>query len=240
MVLHAFSPTPDKPFVASPRRRCCGGGPFQPPLVTRLLSKTPIEGQSISALLKGYLSRHSKTRYMSAEVSLTDLFEFEVTEGVMKNRLTNGRAFMFGSSAWSTMREDLKGVYGPLGTAITEEMGRSYGRSLGKIGKKLHMDLQAFFEAMVKLGSKTGWGRLSLSGGNPLAGHARLMLESCVFCTDRVGHEDRSCEFFSGVIRGAAEEITGKEHRVVETECVSAGFDYCEFFLQKLEKQASY
>ena len=177
---------------------------------------------------------------MSEEVSLADLFEFEVTEGVMKNRLTNGRAFIFGSSAWNTMREDLKDLYGPLGMAITEDMGHSYGKSLGRIGRRLNLDVKAFFEAMVKLGSKTGWGNLSLSGGNPHVGHARLKLENCVFCTDRTRHEHHSCEFFSGVIRGAAEEITGRAHSVVETECTSAGFEYCEFFLQRLDTEANH
>src|SRR6267143_4751893 len=140
---------------------------------------------------------------MASEVTFADFFEFEVTEGVVKNRLTNGRAFFFGSSAWSTVREDLKSTYGPLGTAMTEQMGQSYGRSLGEIGRKLNMDLRTLFETTVRLGSKTGWGRLSLSGGDPLTGRARLKLESCVFCAEEVGQEDRVCEFFSGVIRGA-------------------------------------
>ena len=174
---------------------------------------------------------------MASEVTLADFFEFDVTEGVVKNRLTNGRAFFFGSSAWSTVREDLKGTYGPLGTAMTEEMGHSYGRSLGKIGRKLNMDLRIFFETAVKLGSTTGWGRLSLSGGDPLTGRARLKLEDCVFCTDKGVEEDRMCEFFSGVIRGAADEITGKTHSVIETECTTAGSDYCEFYMERLDSQ---
>jgi predicted hydrocarbon binding protein len=174
---------------------------------------------------------------MQSKVTPMDFFEFDVTEGVVKNRLTNGRAFFFGSSAWSAVREDLKGTYGPLGTAMTEQMGQSYGRSLGKMGRKLNMDLRTFFETMVKLGTKTGWGRLSLSGGDPLTGRARLKLEDCVFCEDDFGKEERLCEFFSGVIQGAANEITGSAHSVVETECTATGSDYCEFYLERMDSQ---
>lgn len=174
---------------------------------------------------------------MASEVTFADFFEFDVTEGVVKNRLTNGRAFFFGSSAWSAVRDDLKDTYGQLGTAMTEQMGQSYGRNLGKMGRKLNMDLHVFFETMVKLGSKTGWGRLTLSGGDPLTGRALLKLENCVFCADRVGQEDGACEFFSGVIRGAADEITGKAHSVVEMECAAAGTAYCEFYMERLDSQ---
>jgi predicted hydrocarbon binding protein len=177
---------------------------------------------------------------MSSTTTLADFFEFAVGEGVMKNRLTNGRAFLFGSSAWETVREDLKGTYGPLGIAITEEMGKSYGKSLGKTGRKLNMDLRTFFETMVRLGSKTGWGNLSLSGGDPTTGRARLRLESCLFCEDEVGQEERLCEFFSGVIRGAADEITGRTHSVIETECTASGSDHCEFYMEMLEEVARY
>ncbi len=172
---------------------------------------------------------------MQSEVTLADFFEFDVTEGVVKNRLTNGRAFFFGSSAWSAVRKDLKGTYGPLGTGMTEQMGQSYGRSLGKMGRKLNMDLRMFFETMVKLGSKTGWGRPSLSGGDPITGRARLKLEDCVFCEDDVGNEEHLCEFFSGVIKGAADEITGSAHSVAETQCIATGSDYCEFYLERLD-----
>ena len=174
---------------------------------------------------------------MTQQITPRNLFEFDVTDGVMQNKLTGGRAFIFGSSAWRSMREDLKGIYGPLGVAITEQMGQSYGKSLGNIGKKWHMDLRAFFETMVKLGSKTGWGSLSLSGGDPLTGRALLRLENCVFCTEEAGKEERLCEFFAGVVRGAADEITGKSHSVVETQCAGAGARYCEFYLDRMDPE---
>jgi predicted hydrocarbon binding protein len=177
---------------------------------------------------------------MSSAIRQDDFFEFVAGDGVMKNRLTNGRAFLFGSSAWGNVREDLRGTYGTLGIAITEQMGQSYGRSLGKIGRKLNMDLRAFFETMVRLGSTTGWGNLSLSGGDPTTGCARFRLESCVFCEDSLGHEDRLCEFFSGVIRGAADEITGKAHSVIETECTKSGSDHCGFYMERLEDAERY
>ena len=170
---------------------------------------------------------------MQSEKTLADLFEFDVSEGIMKNRLTNGRAFILGSSAWSTMRQDMKDIYGSLGTVVVEQMGQSYGRSLGKIGKSMHMNLRTFFETMVRLGSKTGWGNLSLSGGDPLTGRARVRLDDCVFCTEPTG--EKACEFFSGVLRGAADEITGKAHSVTETECAAAGGPWCEFFLDEIE-----
>jgi predicted hydrocarbon binding protein len=177
---------------------------------------------------------------MATEITLADFFEFAVSEGVMKNRLTNGRAFLFGSSAWGNVREDMKGTYGELGIGITEQMGQSYGRTLGKLGHRLNMDMRTFFETMVRLGSKTGWGNLSLSGGDPATGRACLRLESCVFCESRKDQGDRMCEFFSGVVRGAADEITGRKHRVIETECTTSGSRYCEFYMEELEDTAGY
>jgi len=62
-------------------------------------------------------------------------------------------------------------------------------------------------------------------------------LGRCGFWGAEVGQEDRLCQFFSGVIRGAADEDTGKTQRVVETECTAAGSDRCEFYMERIDSQ---
>lgn len=171
---------------------------------------------------------------------LSGLFELDFTEGTIRSKLTNTRGFIFGSAVWAGIREDLEAVYSSGGPTIMERMGFVFGKGLVKTEWRSNADQAAFFEKVSNMAGNAGWGKITLSAGDPTSDQARFRLKNCVFCSDIRGKTKPVCEFMAGVIRGAADELFGGEHQVTEETCAATGDDACNFLLEKRDPEVSF
>jgi predicted hydrocarbon binding protein len=173
-------------------------------------------------------------------LSLSDLFEADFSEGTIRNKLTNSRGFVFASFAWAGIREDFEAVYLSGGPTIMERMGFVFGKGLVNAEWRSNGDQAVFFEKVSKLAGRAGWGKITLSAGDPTSDEARFTLKNCVFCSEIRGKTKPVCEFMAGVIRGAADELFGGEHQVREESCIAMGDDECSFLLEKRDPEVSF
>jgi predicted hydrocarbon binding protein len=174
------------------------------------------------------------------EVMRSQLFELDSARGVVRNRLTKGRTFMIGSSAWTQICEDIRSVYLSAGQTLIERMGFVYGTNMGRAAHRRNTEPAAFFDYITELASQAGWGNITLSAGDPTTGSARFRVENCIFCADVEPCADPVCEFMSGVIRGIADEILGGEHVVTEESCSANGQEQCTFFLENRNVEGAF
>ena len=173
-------------------------------------------------------------------ISLSELFELDLTEGTIRSKLTNARGFVFGSAAWAGIRDDLEAVYSSGGPTIMERMGFVFGKRLVKTEWRTNADQADFFEKVSDLAGSAGWGKVTLSAGDPTSDQARFRIKNCVFCSDIRGKTKPVCEFMAGVIRGAADELFGGEHQVTEESCVATGDEECNFLLEGRDPEVSF
>jgi predicted hydrocarbon binding protein len=174
------------------------------------------------------------------EAIRSQLFELDSAKGVVRNRLTKGRTFMIGSSAWTEICEDIRSIYLSAGPTLIERMGFIYGQNMGRSARRRQTDPAAFFEYVAELASHAGWANGTLNAGDPTTGSARFGVENCIFCADVAGRAEPICEFMSGVIRGIADEILGGVQVVTEEACSAKGREECIFFLENRDLDANF
>ncbi len=173
-------------------------------------------------------------------LSLSDLFELDFSEGTITSKLTKARGFVFGSTAWAQIRDDIEAVYLSGGPTILERMGFTLGKSLVKAEERSNAEQAAFFERVADLAVSAGWGKLTLYAGDPTSDQARFRIENCVFCSEIRGRRGPVCEFIAGAIRGVADELFGGQHKVTEETCAAMGDDSCDFLLERCEPERSF
>jgi predicted hydrocarbon binding protein len=172
--------------------------------------------------------------------NLSDIFELDLLEGTITSKLTKSRGFVFAANAWAQIRDDIEAVYLSGGPTILERMGFTFGKSLVKTEQRSNTEQAVLFENLADLAGSTGWGKLTLSAGDPTSDQARFRIKNCVFCSEIRGRSRPVCEFMAGVIRGAADELFGGQHKVTEEVCAAMGDDACDFLLEKREAEASF
>ena len=172
--------------------------------------------------------------------SLADLFDLDLLEGKITSKLTKARGFVFGANAWAQIRDDIEAVYLSGGPTILERMGFTFGKSLVKTEDRSNTEQAVFFEKLADLFVSAGWGRITLSAGDPTSDQARFSIKNCVFCSEIRGRSRPVCEFMAGVIRGAADELFGGQHKVTEETCAAMKDDSCDFLLERCEPERSF
>jgi predicted hydrocarbon binding protein len=163
-----------------------------------------------------------------------DLFDIDFQHGTITRKSDGIRVFAMGSVGWASLEKELTSTFISGAAVILQRMGYSYGRYLGNVAKARQTTAQEALESLQRSSREAGWGELVLNGGDLSSGQARLLVRNCVFCLHIEGAKEPVCYMLTGLIQGAAEEIIGGVHRVIEEKCVAKGDSFCEVAVERV------
>ena len=167
---------------------------------------------------------------MVDDILPSDLIQFDWEKGVITNRWSNTRTFLFGVAGFANLREDLQKRYYDTALVLLHDLGAAFGENLGKLGAKKGLKVDDLPKTMETLSLAGGWGKLTLVSGHPSTGNSVYANDNCVFCAAVGKKEKPSCEFLGGVLKGFTEVVVGRPHVVEETECLAtSGSSTCRF-----------
>jgi len=163
-------------------------------------------------------------------VSPSNLIEFDWEKGVITNRWSNTRTFLFGVAGFANLREDMQKRYYDTAIVLLHDLGAAFGENLGRLGLKRGLTVEELPRTMATLSLAGGWGKLTLASGHPSTGNSVYTNDNCVFCSAIKEKDKPSCEFLGGVLKGFTEVVVGRPHVVEETECLAMkGSSTCRF-----------
>lgn len=161
-----------------------------------------------------------------------------VTEAAMGYRLMT-----LAAQGWAGIKAELDSTFMTGGSVILQRMGYSYGRYLGRFAKakalkdNKKLTPSSTWDILLEASRLGGWGKLSINTGDFTMGVVRLILKDCIFCLHDKRGTVANCHFLVGVVGGAADEVTGYNHRVIEGRCRATGDTLCEIILERVSQQ---
>jgi len=170
----------------------------------------------------------------SVEPAKPEVIDFDPAHGVLARKDDGSRVIALGSHGWATIEKELESTFMTGGQVILQRVGYSYGRAMGRAAKRAEVTPEQTMDTMQTLARESGWGLLSLNGGDLLGGEARITVKDCFFCLHARESNDPVCFTLVGLVNGIADEIIGVSHRVTETKCISKGDAVCEILIEGL------
>ncbi|MBI3858693.1 MAG: hypothetical protein HY296_00420 [Thaumarchaeota archaeon] len=172
--------------------------------------------------------------------TLVGRFEWDPESGTMVDKTLGARVMTFTAYGWSELKNELDSTFMSGASVIYQRMGYSYGRYVAKVAKqnaakaKKHLTPKSIFQILADSAKNQGWGKLELNSGDFETGVATVVMRGCIFCAaDKKGTVPR-CNYLVGLVGGAADEITGLSHRVVEGRCAAKDDGICEIRLERV------
>jgi len=163
-------------------------------------------------------------------IRASDLIDFDWEKGIITNKWSNTRTFLFGVAGFASLRDDLHRRYYDTAFVLLHDLGAAFGENLGRLGLKKGLTVEELPKTMATLSLAGGWGSLVLVSGHPSTGNSVYTNDNCVFCSALGRREKPSCEFLAGVLKGFTEVVVGRPHVVEETECLATnGSSTCRF-----------
>ncbi len=154
--------------------------------------------------------------------------------GIVVRRDDGSRVIALGSHGWATIEKELQSTFITGAAVILQRVGYSYGRAVGRAAKRQEIAPEETFEAMQSLARESGWGGLTLNGGDLFSGEARITVKDCFFCLHAQDSPEPVCYVLTGLVGGMADEILGVSHRVIEEKCIAKGDSVCEILIERL------
>jgi predicted hydrocarbon binding protein len=114
--------------------------------------------------------------------------------------------------------------------ALEEALGEDSVETLGYLGYRLGS--LVFSEAktpsdLMRLGAENGIGFIDIVTVSDR--EMRIGISECIGCSGMAEYNESISAFEAGIVRGAAEALTGRHCDVVETHCCTSGWLKCEF-----------
>ncbi len=153
---------------------------------------------------------------------------------MVTRRIDGSRVVALESRGWATIEKELASTFMTGGPVILQRVGYSYGRAMGRVAKLQNIPPEQTFETMQSLARESGWGLLTLNGGDLNAGEARITVKDCFFCLHSKESEEPVCHVLAGLMGGIADEVIGVSHRVTEEKCIAKGDSVCEILIETL------
>ncbi len=153
---------------------------------------------------------------------------------MVTRKVDGSRVVALESRGWATIEKELASTFMTGGPVILQRVGYSYGRAMGRVAKLQNIPPEQTFEAMQSLARESGWGLLTLNGGDLNAGEARITVKDCFFCLHSKESEEPVCHVLAGLMGGIADEVIGVSHRVTEEKCIAKGDSVCEILIETL------
>ncbi len=172
-------------------------------------------------------------RSSKKEVVKEEPFEADREHGILK-RKDGARVLAMDSIGWATLTKEMSSTFISGSAVILQRMGYSYGRYLGRVAKAKQKTPEQAFESLQESARESGWGELTLNGGDLSAGQARLVVRHCFFCQHFKDATEPMCHVLEGFVGGMTDEIIGKDHRVSEEKCIAKGDSACEIRVERV------
>lgn len=163
--------------------------------------------------------------------------------GTVTEVAMGSRVMTLAAQGWAGIKAELDSTFMTGGSVILQRMGYSYGRYLGKFAKlkaikdNRKLTPNSTWDILLEASRIGGWGKLSINTGDFNLGVVRLVLKDCIFCLYDKQEAAANCHFLVGVVGGAADEVTGYNHRVIEGRCKGMGDTLCEIILERVSQQ---
>jgi predicted hydrocarbon binding protein len=142
---------------------------------------------------------------------------------------TGDRAVLMQMASLKSMFDAVMTAEGKEGERVIYDQGFSYAwATYERLFSTYRPNSRAGLAETLKIYSATGWGRLELSGLDPVHKRAKIKLEEGFECTGRSTGKPES-NFIRGHLAGVLTTFFGSEVKAVETMCISKGDSYCEF-----------
>ena len=143
----------------------------------------------------------------------------------------------------SDMFEQLLRVFGQSAGTILYEMGVASGkRKLASLQQRYGIGGRQALDVFLKERIAKGWGIPEMTGFDVAKARATLRVSDLFECLRFKGKTpqkkaERGSHFFRGYLEGILGEISGREVRAVEYECLSQGDAYCCFQCEPLQEE---
>jgi len=144
------------------------------------------------------------------------------------------RIVLMVDSALKSLIEELTRILGedPANAIIFRvgyEMGKGLGRVHLEIGEAVGLrdPLEILKHVLLPLFKSSGYGIASLEGIRE--GALRMVVRDSIEARVRGRSERPSCFLVKGMLKGALEEVLGRQVAMEESRCEAAGHDFCEF-----------
>jgi len=163
-----------------------------------------------------------------------EVLDVNLERGIVTRKVDGTRVIAMGSRGWATIERELETTFITGAAVILQRLGYSYGRAMGRAARNQQMPPEQTFEIIQTLARESGWGMLSLNGGDLFAGQARITVRECFFCLHAAESTEGVCHVLVGLIGGMSDEIIGASHRVTEEKCIAKGDAVCEILIERL------
>ena len=162
------------------------------------------------------------------------ILRVDLARGLVTRAADGTRVIALASRGWATIEKELQSTFITGAAVILQRLGYSYGRAMGRAAKSQEASPERAFEVIQALARESGWGTLSLNGGDLFQGEARITVSDCFFCLHTKDATEPVCHVLTGLIGGVADEIIGVSHRVMEEKCIGKGDAVCEILIERL------
>ena len=163
-----------------------------------------------------------------------EILDFDPEHGVLTRKEDGVRVIALGSPGWTTIERELASTFMSGASVILQRIGYSYGLAMGRAAKRQEIGPEQTLDAMQSLARESGWGLLTLNGGDLTSGEARITVKDCFFCLHAKESPEPVCYILVGLIGGITDEIVGTTHRLTETKCIAKGDAVCEILIERL------
>ncbi len=162
-------------------------------------------------------------------------FDVDLEHGTVTRKSDGARVVALDSLGWAILEKELISTFISGAAVILQRMGYSFGRNLGNVAKGKGRTPQQVLEVLEESARASGWGQLTLNGGDLYAGQAKIVVRGCFFCAHIRKSPEPVCHMLGGLIGGVADEMIGHTHRVVEEKCVGKGDNICEILVERID-----
>jgi predicted hydrocarbon binding protein len=165
-------------------------------------------------------------------------YHFSQKTKILEDSAFNCRAILVNERFWNKIRSSILDLLKDAGPLVMYELGLEYGFDMGYQGKSRARPKGNVLDLFTYYVMVSGWGRfevseLKLKDGAP-ARKATVRVYNSFFANAAKSETGNpSCFFLSGLLAGLAEGAFSTGYNCLETKCVTAGDDYCEFVLTR-------
>lgn len=180
-------------------------------------------------------SREEKTD-PSQNTDLNSCFRFDDESHGIQDLFFNCRGIIINEKFWNSICTELMELTKEAGPVVLYQLGLSYGFGVGVQGKGIAKDPTIVLRFLESYGLLAGWGRFEAPAleklKEPLTTSITVKLHNNFFArAAKSSSGNPSCFFVSGLLAGILNGMMGGHCNCLETECMAAGSEYCEFIV---------
>jgi predicted hydrocarbon binding protein len=176
---------------------------------------------------------------ISTGIGENPFYHFSQKTKVIEDSAFNCRAILVNERFWNKIQSSILDLLKDAGPLVMYELGLEYGFDVGFQGKARAKAKGSVIDLFTYYVMVSGWGRFEVSelkllkdGAPPRKFDVRVY-DNFFAKASKSDTGNPSCFFLSGLLAGLAEGAFSTGYNCLETKCVTAGDDQCEFVLTR-------